>query len=83
MLFFFSPLFQGVLTESAGEDATDHMFSLIEGADSNRAGIHGGKNDELLMGDEDGDTSVATVEDQLHKEMAVYEVCYAIELVAD
>ncbi|CAO2829557.1 unnamed protein product [Amaranthus hypochondriacus] len=64
---------KGVLTESAGEDATDHIFSLMEGADSNRAGIHGGNNDELLMGDEDGDTSVATVEDQLRKEMAVYE----------
>lgn len=59
-----------------GEDSNDHIFSLLEGADSNRAGFHGGSNDELLMGDEDGDRSVATVEDQLHKEMTVYEVSY-------
>ncbi|KMT07021.1 hypothetical protein BVRB_6g153520 [Beta vulgaris subsp. vulgaris] len=64
---------KGVLAESVGEDSNDHIFSLLEGADSNRAGFHGGSNDELLMGDEDGDRSVATVEDQLHKEMTVYE----------
>ncbi|KAL2904014.1 Anaphase-promoting complex subunit 2 [Bienertia sinuspersici] len=63
---------KGVLSESVGEDVNDHIFSLMEGSDSNRTGIHGASNDEL-MGDEDGDRSVATIEDQLHKEMTVYE----------
>ena len=30
---------------------------------------------EDLPGDEEGDRSVASVEDQLRKEMTVYEVC--------
>ena len=32
-------------------------------------------NCEDLVGDEEGDRSVASVEDQLRKEMTVYEVC--------
>lgn len=64
---------KGILAESGGEDTTEHIFLLIEGADSSRSGIHGGSNDELLLGDEDGDRSVASVEDQLLKEMTVYE----------
>jgi len=36
-----------------------------------------GKNEgeELLTGEEEGETSIASVEDQLRKEMTIYEVC--------
>ncbi|XP_021747051.1 anaphase-promoting complex subunit 2-like isoform X1 [Chenopodium quinoa] len=64
---------KGVLAESAGQDTNNHIFSLMEGADSNRTGTHGGSNDEHLMGDEEGDRSLASVEDQLLKEMTIYE----------
>ncbi|XP_056691866.1 anaphase-promoting complex subunit 2-like [Spinacia oleracea] len=64
---------KGILSESLGEDTNYHICSLMEGADSSRTGIHGGSNDEHLMGDEDGDRSLASVEDQLHKEMTFYE----------
>lgn len=64
---------KGILAESMGEDADDHVFSLMESVESGRSGIPGAVNDELLMGDEDADRSVASVEDQLHKEMTIYE----------
>lgn len=44
--------------------------------DSGKTVISSG-NCEDLAADEDGDRSVATVEDQLRKEMTVYEVCHA------
>lgn len=43
-------------------------------AESGKAGVSSGSSEELLVGDEDGDRSVASVEDQLRKEMTVYEV---------
>jgi len=57
-----------------GEDSDNHVFSLMESVESGRSVIPGAVNDELLMGDEDADRSVASVEDQLHKEMTIYEV---------
>ncbi|GMH01745.1 hypothetical protein Nepgr_003584 [Nepenthes gracilis] len=65
---------KGILTESIGEDFDDHIFSLVDGmADSNKSGFHVGNNEELLIGDVDGERSVVSVEDQLRKEMTVYE----------
>ncbi|KAJ8433259.1 hypothetical protein Cgig2_023211 [Carnegiea gigantea] len=64
---------KGILAESMGEDSDDHVFSLMESVESGRSVIPGAVNDELLMGDEDADRSVASVEDQLHKEMTIYE----------
>ncbi|KAK9750744.1 hypothetical protein RND81_02G218500 [Saponaria officinalis] len=66
-------LSKGIVAETVGGEADNHIFSLVEGADPNGSGINGSSNDELLMGDEDGSTSVASVEDQLRKEMTVYE----------
>ncbi|PPR96224.1 hypothetical protein GOBAR_AA24451 [Gossypium barbadense] len=67
-------LFYGVLTESLGTDPSDHVFTLVDGM------IEAGKNsgntgncEELLAGDEEAERSVASVEDQLRKEMTVYE----------
>ena len=42
--------------------------------DTSKAGANTGGCEELLVGDDDGERSVASVEDQLHKEMTVYEV---------
>lgn len=44
--------------------------------DNGKTGISSG-NCEELAADEDGERSVASVEDQLRKEMTVYEVCHA------
>lgn len=43
-------------------------------AEGGKAGVGSGSSEELLAGDEDGERSVASVEDQLRKEMTVYEV---------
>ncbi|KHG27842.1 Anaphase-promoting complex subunit 2 -like protein [Gossypium arboreum] len=66
---------KGVLTESLGTDPSNHVFTLVEGM------IEAGKNsgitgncEELLAGDEEAERSVASVEDQLRKEMTVYEM---------
>nr|DAD21287.1 TPA_asm: hypothetical protein HUJ06_022750 [Nelumbo nucifera] len=41
--------------------------------DANKNGINSGTCEELLAGDEEGDRSVASVEEQILKEMTVYE----------
>ncbi|XP_059648823.1 anaphase-promoting complex subunit 2 [Cornus florida] len=65
---------KGILAESFGDDSNDHIFTLVDSiADSNKPGVGGGSCDELLVGDEDGERSVASIEDQLRKEMTVYE----------
>lgn len=43
--------------------------------DTNKNGGNGGSSQELLGGDEEEERSVASVENQLRKEMTVYEVC--------
>lgn len=64
---------KGILAESVQESG-DHTFTLLEAmAESGKAGVSSGSSEELLVGDEDGDRSVASVEDQLRKEMTVYE----------
>lgn len=43
--------------------------------DAGKNGGNSGNGEELLVGDEEGERSVASVEDQIRKEMTVYEVC--------
>lgn len=65
---------KGILTESVEADSSDHKFTLVEAlVDSGKTGANVGSCEELLGVDEDGERSVASVEDQLHKEMTVYE----------
>lgn len=47
------------------------MLTLVESITDS------GKNEgeELLTGEEESETSIASVEDQLRKEMTIYEVC--------
>lgn len=47
-------------------------------AESGKTGVSSGSCEELLVSDEDGERSIASVEDQLRKEMTVYEV-YVLE----
>lgn len=62
---------KGIIAESLGNDPSDHIFTLVESmVDSNK---NGGNPEELLAGDEEGEGSIASVEDQLRKEMTVYE----------
>ncbi|XP_076900275.1 anaphase-promoting complex subunit 2-like isoform X1 [Bidens hawaiensis] len=60
---------KGIVAESAGADSTDHMYTLVDGT------ADGGKtvNNEALGADDEAETSVASVEDQLRKEMTVFE----------
>lgn len=65
---------QGIIAESVGADPSDHIFTLVDSTgDSSKTGATMGSCEEMI-GDEDGDKSVASVEDQLRKEMTVYEV---------
>lgn len=71
---------QGILSESHGTDSTDHVFTLVEGIiDPNKNGANSGSSEDLV-GDEEGEKSVASAEDQLHKEMTVYEVYDALDV---
>lgn len=65
---------KGVITESVSVDGNDHIFTLVEAInDDGKATANSGNFEELVAGDEDGDRAVASVEDELHKEMTVYE----------
>ncbi|KAM2330420.1 hypothetical protein ACFX1X_021251 [Malus domestica] len=65
---------KGILAESPGADSEDHMFTLMEGmVDTGKNGGNNGSIEDLVVGDEEGESSVASVEDQLRKEMTVYE----------
>lgn len=65
---------QGIITESQGEDSSDHVYTIVENmAETSKNGATTGPQ-ELLGGDEEEDRSVASVENQLRKEMTVYEV---------
>ncbi|CAL8074852.1 unnamed protein product [Prunus armeniaca] len=65
---------KGILAESLGADSDDHVFTLMEGmVDSGKNGGTNGSIEDLIVADEEGESSVASVEDQLRKEMTVYE----------
>ncbi|KAK1290056.1 Anaphase-promoting complex subunit 2 [Acorus calamus] len=66
---------KGILVETPGAVANDNNFTLVEElGDANRNGMTGGSCEELLMADEEGEKTVASVEEQLRKEMTVYEM---------
>ncbi|XP_073303249.1 anaphase-promoting complex subunit 2 [Primulina huaijiensis] len=61
---------KGIVAESA-QDSGDITYTLVEAlAEGGKAGV---SCEEVLVGDEEGEGSVASVEDQLRKEMMVYE----------
>ncbi|KAL8138133.1 hypothetical protein V2J09_004134 [Rumex salicifolius] len=64
---------KGVIADSTG-DMNDHIFTLVENvAGSRKDDTLGVGGEEPVTGDEDGERSVASVEDQLLKEMTIYE----------
>ncbi|XP_039820026.1 anaphase-promoting complex subunit 2-like isoform X2 [Panicum virgatum] len=65
---------KGILTESAGPDADDHTFTVVDSmSDVNKNSIANERLAEYQMTEEEGESSVASVEEQLKKEMTVYE----------
>ncbi|XP_011017582.1 PREDICTED: anaphase-promoting complex subunit 2 isoform X4 [Populus euphratica] len=71
---------KGILTESLGKDLNDHVFTLVEGiVDAGQNSGNTGSCEELLGGDEEGERSVASVEDQIRKEMTIYELNSALK----
>ncbi|KAL5759472.1 hypothetical protein ACOSQ2_018310 [Xanthoceras sorbifolium] len=65
---------KGILAESVRSDSNDHIYTLVEGmVDSSKTGGNSGSCEELLVGDEEGERSVASVEDQIRNEMTIYE----------
>ncbi|KAG7578753.1 Anaphase-promoting complex subunit 2 C-terminal [Arabidopsis thaliana x Arabidopsis arenosa] len=61
---------KGVLRESTGANSDSNVLTLVESITDS------GKNEgeeELLTGEEESETSIASVEDQLRKEMTIYE----------
>ncbi|XXG65538.1 hypothetical protein AAC387_Pa05g3213 [Persea americana] len=65
---------KGILSEMPGKESDDHVFTLVDDmVDTNRNGVINGTCEELLVVDEEGERSVASVEEQLLKEMTVYE----------
>lgn len=48
------------------------MEGMVE---TNKNGGNSGSCEEILVGDDEGERSVASVEDQIRKEMTIYEVC--------
>ncbi|MQM13545.1 hypothetical protein Taro_046471 [Colocasia esculenta] len=65
---------KGILVESPGPEGDDHIFTVVdETTDMHRNGLARGVSEELSMADEEAERSVASVEEQLRKEMTVYE----------
>lgn len=52
-------------------------------SETNRNGLAKGALEDLSANDEEGERSLASVEEQLRKEMTIYEVCTALLAVAD
>lgn len=64
---------KGVLSESGGSDS-DRIFSIATGmVDSSKSSMNNGRCEGVLAMDEECERSVASVEEQLRKEMTVYE----------
>ncbi|GJX32343.1 anaphase-promoting complex subunit 2 isoform X1, partial [Tanacetum coccineum] len=63
---------KGIVAESSsGGDSSDHLYTLVDSmADGGKTAV----NSEEMMADDDAERSVASVEDQLRKEMTVYEL---------
>jgi len=58
------------LRETRGREPNGNVYTLVESMTDS------GKNEseELLGGEEESERSIASVEDQLRKEMTIYEV---------
>ncbi|XP_062155122.1 anaphase-promoting complex subunit 2-like [Alnus glutinosa] len=66
---------KGILAESLGADSSDHVFTLMEGMiEASKNSGNSGSFEDLVEGDEDGERSVVSAEDQLRREMIVYEI---------
>lgn len=66
---------QGVVAESSGGDSSDHVYTIMESMVETKKGDSSGITQELLGGgDEEEDRAVASIENQLRKEMSIYEV---------
>ncbi|TYJ96027.1 anaphase-promoting complex subunit 2 [Cucumis melo var. makuwa] len=69
-----SRLIAGILSESRTADSTDHVYVLVESMiDTSKNVSNNGNNEDLMVGEDEGEGSVASVEDQIRKEMTVYE----------
>ncbi|URD73047.1 Anaphase promoting complex (APC) subunit 2 [Musa troglodytarum] len=65
---------KGVLAESVGSDSDNHIFTIVSDmVDPNKTGINNTRCEGILAMDEECERSVASVEEQLRKEMTVYE----------
>ncbi|RHN44694.1 putative cullin, winged helix-turn-helix DNA-binding domain, anaphase-promoting complex subunit 2 [Medicago truncatula] len=65
---------KGVIAESSGADSSDHVYTVMENmAQTSKNGGGSGIAHELLADNEEEDRLGASVENQLRKEMAVYE----------
>ncbi|XP_022946536.1 anaphase-promoting complex subunit 2 [Cucurbita moschata] len=65
---------KGILTESRAADSTDHVYVLVENMiDTSKNVSNNGNNEDLMVGEDEGEGSVASVEDQIRKEMTIYE----------
>lgn len=66
---------QGIVTESGGADVDDHIFTIVDNvSDTNKNSSTNENSEGFLMTEEESESSVASVEEQLRKEMTVYEV---------
>jgi hypothetical protein len=67
---------QSVLLESSGAKPGELYYTIIEniGHVGNRNGARSADSALPLLGEEDGESAVASMEDQLQQEMNVYEV---------
>ena len=76
ILILFKWLYQGVLLESSGAKPGELYYTIIEniGDGGNRNGARSIDSSLPLLGEEDGESAVASMEDQLQQEMNVYEV---------
>ena len=75
-MILFKWLYQGVLLESSGAKPGELYYTIIEniGDGGNRNGARSIDSSLPLLGEEDGESAVASMEDQLQQEMNVYEV---------
>ncbi|CAA6665214.1 unnamed protein product [Spirodela intermedia] len=65
---------KGILVESPGSDSYDHIYTVVdEMSETNRNGLAKGTLEDLSANDEEGEGSLASVEEQLRKEMTIYE----------
>lgn len=64
---------KGIISEMPGTEPDDHVFTIVDDmADTSKNGVSSGCCEDLVA-DEEGERSVASVEEQLLKEMTIYE----------